>query len=119
MKAFGNIMAVALIALIGIIVIIEMFGPSGPSKSRRIANAGTVTDHSIGCLSKADHDEFVTAARHKDHAQGQALLDGLQCFHIGGRRYSLVERSGFLIQIRVYADSGSLKLWTAMESIPR
>ncbi len=119
--SFLNFLKAGFIVSIGLLVMVYLgvFGSNGPSKSRTTANSGTVTDHSIGCLRKTDYDEFLAAARNKDHAQAQGLLDGLQCFHIGGRRFSLVKRSGFLVQIRVYADSGSLKMWTAMESIPR
>ncbi len=119
MKFIGYIYVAAMVGLFVLIGVFSGGDDDRASKAQTVASAGTISDHSIGCLAKSDYDEFVTAARNKDHAQGQALLDSLRCFHIGGSRYSLVERSWFLVQIRVYGDSGSLKLWTSMESIPR
>ena len=80
-----------------------------------IANAKTITDDYVGCVSKQALNEFTTAAINKDYRQMSALLNKT-CFQIKGREFSVVKAGFVKSQIRVYAGSGSVVLWVPSEA---
>lgn len=80
------------------------------------AKSGTIRGPYVGCVTESELDEFVGAAGEKDYQQMNALLNRV-CFNIDGRRYSTIDVSWTISKIRIYAEGGSVVLFTVNEAL--
>jgi len=88
---------------------------SGAALVPMSANAKTISDNYVGCITKQSLNEFTTAAVKKDYRHMEALLNKT-CFNIKGREFSVVKAGFVKSQIRVYAGEGSVLLWVPSEA---
>jgi hypothetical protein len=80
------------------------------------AQAATVRDAHVGCVTEAGYREWTQAALSNDMRQGQALKDSGECFSIQGMEYSIAENGFLRVRLRIYFGTSSILLYTAAEA---
>jgi len=82
--------------------------------STAYAQTGVVDGAYVGCLTKANLSEVMTALSNNDSAQLAALNN--VCLPIQGLQFSVVKRGIARSQIRIYNNNASVLLWTVTEA---
>ena len=88
----------------------------GAAAAMTPAQAGTVPDGMIGCLTRDALREIIDAANARDERHFGALLNRV-CWVIGGHDFALVETTFTSARIRVFVGDDSILLWTIREAV--
>lgn len=79
------------------------------------AQAGTVSDNYIGCITEEHLDQMTTALVRKDERLYKSLM-GKFCVPVQGQEFSVLDQGFITSQIRVYIGNESVDLWVPSEA---